>query len=190
MEFLFFRKLQALIKKNLIIMKRNILYTFLEIFIPILLFLIMVILKKILKVEYYTFKEQEHDTFNYTSKYFISSLTNTTNKYEINKFQKTWLDFPLMHPFFICSNQTFLKRVRPKIASIKIPEEIKQQMIKDSWEFSNYLDFKLNNDSFIEFDSVEEMENHIKRKDYIRDDNNSICFGIKFLYDNKTQKYD
>ena len=190
MECLFYRKLLALMKKNLIIMKRNILMSFLEIFIPILLFVIMVILKKTLNIENYTFEEEEHDTFNYSSKYFISSLTNITNKYEINKSQKTWLDFPLMHPFFSCSNKNILNISRPKIASIKIPDEIKQQMIKDSLEFSNYLDFKLNNESFIDFDSVEKMENHIKRKDYLKDENNSICFGLKFLYDNNTKKYD
>ena len=190
MENLLFRKILSLIKKNLIIMKRNTLSTFLEIFFPILLFIIMVILKKTLNVEYYTFEEHENGTFNYTSNYFISSLTNITNKFEINRVQKTWLDFPLMHPFYICSNRNILNQSRPKIASINIPNEIKQQIIKDSSEFSKYLNFKFNNDSFIEFDSVKDMENHIVKKGYLKDENNSICFGIKFLYDNKTKKYD
>ena len=188
----FYWKLRALIKKNLILMKRNVLFTIFEIFCPVIIFVILVLLRKALKIHYSTFKDKEGDTFNYTTNYFISSITNITDRHEIKPKKATWLDFPLVHPFFICSKYNFQNQSRPIIASIGIPQEIKDQMIKDS-EFSQELidlDFKLNNNSFKEFSSIEEMENHIKSKEYLADPNNLICFGLRFSYDDITKKYD
>ena len=188
----FYWKLRALIKKNLILMKRNVLFTIFEIFCPVIIFAILVLLRKALKIHYSTFKDKEGDTFNYTTNYFISSITNITDRHEIKPKKATWLDFPLVHPFFICSKHNFQNQSRPIIASIGIPQEIKDQMIKDS-EFSQELidlDFKLNNNSFKEFSSIEEMENHIKSKEYLADPNNLICFGLRFSYDDITKKYD
>jgi len=188
----FYWKLRALIKKNLILMKRNILFSIFEIFFPVFIFFILVLLRKALKIHYSTFEEKEGDTLNYTNTYFISSITNITDKHEIKPKKATWLNFPLVHPFYICSKYNLQKQSRPIIASIGIPQEIKDQMIKDS-EYSQELidlDFKLSNNSFKEFSSIEEMENHIKSKEYLSDPNNLICFGLRFSYDDITKKYD
>ena len=190
----FFLKLKALMKKNLILMKRNLLFTLIEIFFPVLLFIILVILRESLEREVTTFEESwQNDTFNYTDNYFISSITNGSNQSEFNFDDLeniTWNDFHIIHPLFICSQFNFQNQARKKIASIKVPKEIKDQIIRDNQLTYDMMGLHLSYDSFIEFDSVEDMENHIKSEEYFRDKNNLICFGIKFLYDEDTKKYD
>ena len=58
-------KLRALLKKNLILMKRNILSTLFEIFFPIILMVVIICLRKAFPVETFKFQEEEKSLENY-----------------------------------------------------------------------------------------------------------------------------
>ena len=71
----FFRKLKALMKKNLIIMKRNILSTIFEIFFPVVLFFLIIILRKSFPIANMSFEEFDHNlTYFMENKSIISSI--------------------------------------------------------------------------------------------------------------------
>ena len=71
----FFRKLKALMKKNLIIMKRNILSTIFEIFFPVVLFCLIIILRKSFPIANMSFEEFDHNlTYFMENKSIISSI--------------------------------------------------------------------------------------------------------------------
>ena len=62
-------KLNALIKKNLLAMRRNILSTIAEIFFPIALMCIVLVLRKVFKIKYYRFeKEESNDDYFFLNK--------------------------------------------------------------------------------------------------------------------------
>ena len=245
-------KLHALIKKNLILMKRNLLRTIFEIFFPILMFLIMVELRKTFKIETHTFEVAEKNMSNFISNHSILTsldgdkgieFTNLDNesldnlrdyiynnidvkdidfdkidfknfnfsKYNISKYILDYInndpDFKNVDitylginiripPYLICSNMNKQQQERPKIASIGIPDQIKFRMYIDA-EIYNTLSamknqqysFIINNNTFREFKSIEEMEKLIKSEEYLKDKNNLICFGLKFSYNRRKKLY-
>ena len=201
MVFPFNQKLFALIQKNIIIMKRNIFSTIIEIFFPVIILIVLVLLRKSFDIKIYSFEEQELNTKNFIYKWGIPTTTNISEIYKTDKHSLRWLNMNITSPFTICSKFNRQIQARPLIASIGIPEEIKNQMIEDSLlnekfkQFNNNdditdIEFKLNKESFKEFNSIEEMENYIKAPDYLTQLNKLICFGLKFDYDNETNKYD
>ena len=183
MAFINHSKLYALIKKNLILMKRNIILTILEIFFPIIMMLIIIGIRKAFSIESYKFEEKEINTENFIKKNSIVSINFEKLSSNI------WLGMEVLPPLKICSKYNNQFQERPKIASIGIPLEIKNKMIKDSLIFKNIINFSLNENSFKEFASIEEMENYIKTPEYITDLDNLICFGLKFSYDIEKKCY-
>ena len=103
---------------------------------------------------------------------------------------KSYLGLDVSPPLKICSSMNNQSKARPLIASIGIPEEIKDQMINDSLEFYEDINFELNENSFIEFKSIEEMENYVKSENYLKNDSGLICFGLKFSYNEDNKSYD
>ena len=256
-------KLRALIKKNLILMKRNLFKTFFEIFFPVLMFSLMLILRNTFPIQLVTFEEAEKNISNFMSNHSILTsldidsgieFINPLNKsfddlrefvyknidlndfdFDFNEFDFNTLNFSkfnitraiekyiedikdeikdasyknssfdlrylgikiIVPPFYICSNLNDQKQERAKIASIGIPDSMKLRMYIDA-EIFNILarisekdyKFEINNDTFIEFKSIEDMENIIKTEEYLKDTNNLICFGLKFSHDNVTNHYD
>ena len=185
-----FRKLGAIMKKNLILMKRNLFQTSLEIFFPIIIMFLLVLLRIAFKIDYYSF-DQENNMEDYLYSKGFATITDIDEKEAIRK-NLSWFKIKYVPPFYPCSKYNIHKQARPYIASIGIPEEIKEQMIKDSHLMDDYLDdfYKLDREHFKEFKSIEEMENYVKAPGYIKDADNLLCFGLKFSYDNKTDKYD
>ena len=250
-------KLHALIKKNLILMKRNLLRTILEIFFSIFMIIIIVELRKIFKIETITFEAAEKNMSNFISNHSILTsldgdrgleFSNPENeslddlreyiynnidlknidfekedfnhfnfsKYNISKYIEeyinnesdynneslssndiTYLGIKLsIPPFLICSNINDQRQERPKIASIGIPNQIKFRMYIDA-EIFNALSaiknlqysFQINSNTFREFKSIEEMEKVIKSKEYLKDEKNLICFGLKFSYNRRKNHY-
>ena len=184
MAFFNKQKLYALIKKNIILMKRNILLTLFEIFFPIIMFLLIIGLRKSFKIESYKFEKRENNTENYFKQQSIYSVSQ-------NKLIEFWAEFQIssfIPPMYICSKNNSQQQERPLIASIGIPQEIKNKMIEDNNFFSE-LNFSLNNNSFKEFTSIKEMENYIKSPDYLKNKKGLICFGLKFSYNEDIQKY-
>ena len=254
-------KLRALIKKNLILMKRNLLRTIFEIFFPILMFILMVILRNIFTIEKVTFEEGEKDISNFMSNHsiltsldvdggleFINPLNESLDalrqfiyhnidissydldnydfnnfnfsKYNVSRIIEDYIEemkdemknisdnnssFDLRYlgikvttpPFYICSNLNSHKEERPKIASIGIPNGMKFRMYIDA-EIFNVLSkianqsyrFEIDNNTFREFKNIEEMEKEVESEKYLKEKNNLICFGLKFLHDNITNNYD
>ena len=202
-------KLRALLKKNFYEMKRNIVLTLIEIFFPIVITLLLYVLKTIYDIENKEFSIQEGSIQNFTK---MRSMYNTDQFPPLNI--SSIIDSPSMKPksineipnltpkvngmsinpvFTICSSISFLvedKLIRPIIATIGVPDEIKLKLIKESLYFSKLTEFTLNYQSFKDFKDEEEMDNYIKSKDYGESkDKPLICFGISFSQDKINHKY-
>ena len=183
-------KLRALLKKNLILMKRNLISTIFEILFPILIIIVIVALKQAFSVDTHHFLETEGSLEKFILDKSMSSFNyenEPTSDYDGTA--QTWLGLSALPPFAICSPLNPQYQYRPLIASIGIPQEIKNQMIHDSELFENVIQFKLTANSFKEFQSIEELENYIKDPSYIKEPSQQICFGLKFVKENEKYKY-
>ena len=183
-------KLRALLKKNIILMKRNIFSTIFEIFFPIILMVVIIGLRKAFPVEIFTFDEEEKSLSNYIYNKSITVKSPLLTSSDYDSTSKSWLGLSTVPPLKICSPINNQYQARPKIASIGIPSAIKEQMIHDSEEYESEIFFKLNENSFKEFNSIDELNEHIKDKKYSTNPNELICFGLSFNYDSAKSKYD
>ena len=123
-------KLRALLKKNIILMKRNIFSTIFEIFFPIILMVVIIGLRKAFPVEIFTFDEEEKSLSNYIYNKSITVKSPLLTSSDYDSTSKSWLGLSTVPPLKICSPINNQYQARPKIASIGIPQKIKQQMIK------------------------------------------------------------
>ena len=238
-------------KKNLLIMKRNLIQTLLELFFPVLLFLIIIGLRQIFNRDNHLFEELEGTFDNFmVNKTILSSIgfnkvvvksyldptlsLNFYNLFDIKKYTKddisnlnlsqidltelidndkieefkndlynnytlaqyylSYLEMPIyINPYYICSQNNSKKELKPKIAFIgDVPDEIKYKMIKDSIIYNRFtpIKYELNENSFIEFKTIKDMEDIIKSKNYKNKKDELICFGLKFLYDKSSNNFD
>ena len=124
-------KLNALIKKNLLAMRRNILSTIAEIFFPIALMCIVLIIRKVFKVKYYRFEKQEIDD----NTFFLQKSTAflTTNEFGVpldpnsTEFEK-WKTYITKRSFFHICNELY-QTPRNKIALVTVPQKITQAIV-------------------------------------------------------------
>ena len=186
----YFTKLRALIKKNLILMKRNILSTLFEIFFPIILFGVIIALREAFPIETFTFSEQEKTTENFINDKSMTSINDIISDPDFDQNSFSWNGMSVIPPLKICSSLNEQYQSRPLIGSIGLPLEIRNQMISDSLEFENIINFKLTENNFKNFSSVEELDNYVKSPQYTADPNKLICFGVKFSYDEEYKQYD
>ena len=186
----YFTKLRALIKKNLILMKRNILSTLFEIFFPIILFGVIIALREAFPIETFTFSEQEKTTENFINDKSMTSIKDIISDPDFDQNSFSWNGMSVIPPLKICSSLNEQYQSRPLIGSIGLPLEIRNQMISDSLEFENKINFKLTENNFKNFSSIEEMNNYVKSPQYTADPNKLICFGVKFSYDEEYKQYD
>ena len=147
-------------------------------------------LRKAFPVEIYTFEEEEKDLTNYMYNKSITTKNPLLSDIDYNSELNSWLGLTTFPPLQICSPINNQYQARPKIASIGIPREIKEQMIKDSKEYESQIFFSLNESSFKEFNSIDELNEYIKDSRYSTNPGELICFGLKFNYDSITKKYD
>ena len=91
----FYQKLRVLMKKNLLIMKRNLIQTLLELFFPVLLFLLIIGLRQIFNRDNHLFEEIDGTLDNFmVNKTILSSVG-------FNKFVvKSYLDPTLNLNFY------------------------------------------------------------------------------------------
>ena len=180
-------KLRALLKKNLILMKRNFISTLFEIFFPSIIIVVILILRKAFSVDTHDFSEEG------SIESFIKDRSMTSINYNLysNLEDQEWNGLSLLSPFQICSSSNEQFEERKIIASLGIPGDIKQQMIKDAELFKTkgINDFTLTMDSFQEFSSVEELNEYIKDPSYLSKKDKLICFGVKFSYDEENEHY-
>ena len=81
------------------------------------------------------------------------------------------------------------KSERPKIATIGIPDEIKQKIIYDASLSQEILNFSISKDNFMDFNSVEDMEKYVTDSKYGTGNKPLICFGMKYEEKNNTYNY-
>ena len=180
-------KLRALLKKNLILMKRNFISTLFEIFFPSIIIVVILILRKAFSVDTHDFSEEG------SIESFIKDKSMTSINYNLysNLEDQEWNGLSLLSPFQICSSSNEQFEERKIIASLGIPGDIKQQMINDAELFKTkgINDFTLTMGSFQEFSSVEELNEYIKDPSYLSKKDKLICFGVKFSYDEENEHY-
>ena len=181
-------KLRALLKKNLILMKRNFISTLFEIFFPSIIIVVILVLRLAFSVDTHDFSEEGG------IESFIKDKSMTSINYNDDRTavkNQEWNGLSLLSPFQICSSANEQGEERKKIASIGLPIEIKRQMIADARIFKDEQinDFELTLQSFMEFSSVEELNNYIKDESYLGKKDALICFGVKFSYDAANEHY-
>ena len=173
-------KLRALMKKNLLIMKRNPCSTAFEILFPIALILLCYIIRQAFQLEKFYFKDEETDTATY--------ITNTSVLYDkdysspnVSDVDST-LGLTILPTLKICSPLNDKYEPRPIIASIGLPDPIKNTIRTQAGFYGYFVTFK-------DYASIGEMENAIKDKAYGKDDDHPlICFGVYFKQEG--HKYD
>ena len=74
-------------KKNLILMKRNLISTIFEIFFPVLMFSLMILLRQIFPVEYYTFESLDKNISNFMNNHSILTSVGVVDTDEGIKFK-------------------------------------------------------------------------------------------------------
>ena len=191
-------KLRALLKKNFYEMKRNIFSTLIEILFPIIAVLLLYAVKTIYDIENRKFDTYEgsiqnftkmHSVFN-TDKLPILNITPSISPLINNSIVTPDIYGMSIQPSLsICSYLNF-NYIRPAIATIGVPYEIKEKMIYESLYFSSITNFTLNINSFKDFKNEEEMDKYIKSSDYGESEEKPLlCFGISFSQENRKYNY-
>ena len=174
-------KLKALIKKNLIVLKRNKGGTACEIFFPIFIMLLLSILRNAFAITSYDYDEVEGNTENFIKRRSLANVDITHPDINITNTTVTWNRLNFLPHYTICSANNRLKVERPIIATIGVPNELKERMIYDSILIEqNTSNFTLSKENFMDFDSVKQMEKYIKNKNYGTKERPLICFGMSF----------
>ena len=166
-------------KKNLLIMKRNICSTIFEILFPIILLLLCYVIRLAFQLRKYYFDKEENDITTYiknTSSIYADGYTSPPLLGEDSN-----LGLSIIPALKICSIMNDKHEPRPIIASIGLPQSIKDKIKNQAGDYKDLIKFK-------EFNSIEEMEDRIKDKTYGKGDNEAICFGVRFKKDG--HKYD
>ena len=175
-------KLQGLIKKNLLILKRNKLTTLCEILFPIILMLLLLEVRNAFLIDEYNYIEDEQTTENFIKRRSVANvdLNNSDIILEENNSSFYWHNLSILPALSICSKFNRKRKERPLIASIDIPEEIKERIIYDVSFYKDKIEMNFTMQNFKEFKDINEMENYVKDKKFGTEEFPGICFGIKF----------
>ena len=185
-----FSKLKALMRKNLLVLKRNKGTTCCEILYPIVIMIILLILRKAFSIDKYDFETEEQNTENFIRQKSVANVDflhpdiNSTDNITFS-----WNGLTILPALYICSASNRNRMERPKIATIGIPNLIKQKIIYESIMDQNYYNLTVNNDTFLDFDSIEEMEKYIEDEKYGTEGNPLICFGMSLDEKNNSYNY-
>ena len=155
-------KLNALLKKNLLEMKRNTFSTICEIFFPIILMLLLYWLKTIFDIKVYEFEEKENSLNSFIKQRSNSYLDN----YSSINIDEGWNGMSIKPALKLCSPKNKKGEERKAIGIVGVPEQIKQKLIDDSQIFKESIDFSLDESNFLKFESEEEMNDYISDKTY------------------------
>ena len=179
-------KLRALMKKNLLILKRNIISTLFEIFFPIILILLSYAIRKAFILETFYFSSEEGTIENFIQTKSISNIDLNTSYQNINIDSLKWLNLSILPALYICSQNNSKRTPRPYIATIGIPDEIKN-ILKEDIKLYEKLNIVLNI-NFKDFESVDDLNDYVKDTKYGQKNYSLICFGMSFKRDG--MKYD
>ena len=148
-------KLKALIKKNILVLKRNKGTTLCEILFPILLMAIMLIIRKAFVIDEFTFDEEEKTVENFIRQKSVANVDlthpaiNTTDNITFS-----WYGLSVLPALNICSAYNRLLTPRPLIATIGIPQSIKNKILFDAMLYAHIFNLTVTNDNFIDFNNI------------------------------------
>ena len=172
-------KLRALIKKNLLILRRNIVSTIFEILFPIALIVLCYAIRQAFTLQTYEFENEEGNIEKYIQN---KSAVYLSDNEPIDLFEpKRWEGLSIVPALKICSPLNSKYEPRPIIASIGVPDYIKNRIITDAGIYSPMFVFQ-------DFDDVDKLNEYVKDKKYGQEGFPLICFGISFK--NEGHKYD
>ena len=175
-------KLRALMKKNLLILKRNICSTIFEIIFPIILLLLCYALKQAFKLKITTLSEDEYDTYYQDNSALYLSDGNKIN-YKTES-QNSDYNLKILPVLKICSEENAKREKRSIIAAINVPDEITNRIIED---IDGDLTLTIEKNKF---KTVDDLNSYIKDKKYGQDDDHPlICFGISYKQEGHNYDY-
>ena len=174
-------KLRGLIKKNLLILKRNKITTLCEILFPIILMLLMLGVRNTFLILKYDYEEDEKTTEAFINHRSVANidLNNSDITIPENSTSFYWHNLSILPPLGICSKKNRKREERPLIATIGIPNEIKERILFDASAYQDIIEMNVSMDNFKDFKNIEEMEGYIKDKKYGTEKFPEICFGMR-----------
>ena len=109
-------KLKALIKKNLLVLKRNKLTTSCEIFFPILLMIIMLAIRKAFTIDEFEYDEEEKTIENFIKQKSVANVDITNEDITtLDNRTFSWNGLSILPALNICSAYNRLNTPRPLI---------------------------------------------------------------------------
>ena len=183
-------KLRALIKKNLLVLKRNKLTTACEILFPILLMVIMLAIRKAFTIDEYKYDEEEKTIENFIRQKSVANV-DITNPNIVNVDNRTflWNGLSILPALNICSVYNRLNTPRPLIGTIGIPQSIKDKIIYDSLIYQELFNISVTNDNFLDFNNVQEMESYVQDPTFGTESKPLICFTMRLEEKDNSYNY-
>ena len=174
-------KLRALMKKNLLILKRNIISTLFEILFPIVLILLAYAIRKAFKLETFEFDIQEKSIENYIQNKSVTNFDSSSLSDIDPQNPSVWNGLSILPALRICTILNGKHQARPLIGTIGIPSEIKNKIIDDAGNdpLLNIIHFSINSQNFKDFNSIDELNDYVKSPKYGKENNDLICFGMR-----------
>ena len=178
-------KLRALMKKNYLILKRNIVSTLFEILFPIILILLAYAIRKAFVLEIHEFSKQEESLEKYIKTKSVVNFNRNNLPEQENTIEYEGLS--VLPALEICNKTRQVPRLM--IATIGIPEEIKNRIIDDANHPNVNSNFRLtlSSSNFKPFNSVTDLNNYITSNKYGEKGYPLICFGMAL--EEKGHKY-
>ena len=180
-------KLRALMKKNLLILKRNIISTIFEILFPIVLILLCYAIRQAFTLKTFLFKEEEKDLVTYIQNKSVTYREDLhgMNILHFDQPEKDANGLSIIPVLKICSMMNSKYKPRPIIATIGVPSQIKSKIEAVITDFNNFpagtpqeVEVLKLTTYLKEFETVDKLEEYIKDKKYGQEGYPEICFGI------------
>ena len=168
-----YEQLKGLLKAQYIEMKRNIILSLIEIFCPIILLFLFLILSLLFKT-----KTEKYESNFKSDKDFIANystnLTNYIDSQGQNQIENIIGKASIPYYYFLAQCK-YINHIA--LIGKDFPEKLKNLIYSHFWELDNDIN---KNDFFQEFSNVEEFEKYMTSKEYGTDEilYPKICFGI------------
>ena len=170
-------KLQALMKKNYLILKRNIISTLFEIIFPIVLILLAYAIRKAFVLETFEFDKEEGSLEDYIKTKSVIYF-NRDNLPE-GDLTTEYEGLSIIPALQICNKTR--QKPRTIIATIGNLDEIKDRIIDDVNHYNpnGYFHLSLSHSNFKSFNSIDDLNNYITSNKYGEEGYPLICFGMR-----------
>ena len=185
-------KLKALMKKNILILKRNIVSTLFEVLFPIILILLVYAIRKAFTLETFEFEDQEISLENYIQNKSVSNFDGIIGSASPDSKTRTfvWEGLSILPALRICSQFNTKFQKRPIIATIGDLEDIKNKIITDAQNdpYEGFLKIGLSDKNFKSFETIDDLNKYVQDPKYGQEGYDLICFGMRL--EKNGHKYD